>query len=423
MSTQRKTFKHVLSGTKQGSIDDFLHKQEQNVSLTVRTGPTIRLRRESKKTCYHSGRSGTLVGQRFAIIVTADADCLPRTLTNPLLVCENGLSTLTQAALDAFCQKYHIPDVVHPELPAPNQSIHYIPAGKIGVYTRFFEFSNFRIPLYQFLVDVLGYFCINLSQLFVIVAAKVDASVFPLYVPWHTKKTITRDPSLAADEFSAEAFPLLESTRGRVITLAGESEQGGQHDNVEDAEPHGLNEEGGSVVVRDQTEGSGRVTQDEEVNIVVDEDVEAAVVDKPKVQKKRRRAAGASGSNHPPKQVGVTAAATMPFITSSVTLTLERESGGQTDSVSGPNLPTRRLAERFVISSDSSHHSSTNVVDVEVTSIVRSSVPPPPVLTAVVATTTIVGATSVLVHELGTRPVHRSIFKDSDSPSTAEANV
>ncbi|GJR65750.1 hypothetical protein Tco_0011815 [Tanacetum coccineum] len=433
----------------------------------MRTGPTIRLRRESKKTCYHR-------------------------------------STLTQAVLDAFCQKYHIPDTVHPELPARNQSIHDSPAGKIGVYTRFFEFANFRIPLSQFLVDVLGYFCINLSQLSVIVAAKVDASVFPLSVLWHTKKTMTRDPSLAADEFSAEAryydldanvypifltdaeeemdlfafirhadptkvqigewqieegqVPLLESTRGRVIMLAGESEQGGQHDNVKDAEPHGLNEEGGSDVVRDQTEGSGRVAQDEEVNIVVDEDVKAAVVDKPKVQKKRRRAAGASGSDHPPKklredhdtssdvgastggkslaaiqelferstlnvEVGVTVAATMHFITSSVTLTLEREGGGKTDSVSGPNLPTRHLAERFVISSDSSHHSSTNVADVEVTSIVRSSVPPPPVLTAVVASTTIAGATSAPVHGSGTGPVYCSIFRDSASPSAAEAHA
>nr|GEY67952.1 adenine nucleotide alpha hydrolases-like superfamily protein [Tanacetum cinerariifolium] len=33
-------------------------------------------------------------------------------------------STLSQTALDAFGQKYHIPDAVHPELPTPNQSIH-----------------------------------------------------------------------------------------------------------------------------------------------------------------------------------------------------------------------------------------------------------------------------------------------------------
>ncbi|GKB95399.1 hypothetical protein Tco_0981536 [Tanacetum coccineum] len=67
----------------------------------------------------------------------------------------------------------------------------------------------------------------------------------------------------------------------------------------------------------------------------------------------------------------------MPFVTSSVTLTPEREGGGHTDSVFGPNLCTHHPAERFVISSDSSHHSSTNAADVEVTSIVRSPIPPP----------------------------------------------
>ncbi|GKB32215.1 hypothetical protein Tco_0871616 [Tanacetum coccineum] len=119
-------------------------------------------------------------------------------------------------------------------------------------------------------------------------------------------------------------------------------------------------------------------------------------------KKKRRRADGASGSDHPPKklredhdtsgdvgastgekslaviqelferstlnvEVGITAAATMPFVTYSVTLSLEH----------------------------SSHHSSTNVADAEVTSIVRSSVPPPPVLTAAVVTTAIVAEADV----------------------------
>ncbi|GJU52087.1 hypothetical protein Tco_1221642 [Tanacetum coccineum] len=204
-----------------------------------------------------------------AIIVTADADCLPRTLTNPLLVCENGLSTLTQTALDAFCQKYHILDGVHPKLPALNQSSHDSPAGKIGVYIRFFEFANFRIPLSQFLVDVLGYFRINLSQLSVIVAAKmsfskrsdsapvcytkpldslkhwndnffwVDAYVFPLSVLWHTKKTVTRDLSPTADKFSAEACDFLTTHQApfqkfseSFLCLVGTSHYYGLDDNV-----------------------------------------------------------------------------------------------------------------------------------------------------------------------------------------------
>ncbi|GKC89838.1 hypothetical protein Tco_1150487 [Tanacetum coccineum] len=83
-------------------------------------------------------------------------------------------SSLTQTDLDAFCEKYHIPDTVHPELPGSNQRIRNNLAGKIGVYIRFFDFANFLIPLSQFLVDVLAYFHINLSQLSVIAAAKVS---------------------------------------------------------------------------------------------------------------------------------------------------------------------------------------------------------------------------------------------------------
>ncbi|GKD73363.1 hypothetical protein Tco_1331645 [Tanacetum coccineum] len=49
-----------------------------------------------------------------------------------------------------------------------------MPTGKIGVYTRFFEFANFRLPLSTFLVDVLRYYRIHISQLSVIAAAKVS---------------------------------------------------------------------------------------------------------------------------------------------------------------------------------------------------------------------------------------------------------
>ncbi|GJT77270.1 hypothetical protein Tco_1043995 [Tanacetum coccineum] len=49
-----------------------------------------------------------------------------------------------------------------------------MPTRKIGVYIRFFEFANFRLPLSTFLVNVLRHYRINLSQLSVIAAAKVS---------------------------------------------------------------------------------------------------------------------------------------------------------------------------------------------------------------------------------------------------------
>ncbi|GJV44747.1 hypothetical protein Tco_1429283, partial [Tanacetum coccineum] len=457
-----------------------------------------------------SGRSGTLIG-----------------------------STLTQTALDAFCQKYQILDIVHLELPAPNQSIHDSPGGKISVYAWIFEFANFRIPLSQFLVDVLGHFRINLSQLSVIAAAKVsyfeilcrvhdyvptvgllcrfyvnsknkswmsfskrsdtapvcytkpldslkhwndsfflvDASIFPLFVPWHTKKTLVRDPPPTAVyryyEFDDDIYPvfltdddeemdlfafinhadptkvrigkkkieegqtlLLESTRGRVVLLVGVNEQGNQNDDVQDAGTHVVQDEGVNIVADEEV--GATVAEDGEVNIVADDEIQDVVADKPnKARKKRKAASGASSSSVPPKkireyhgtsggvgastagkslvtlqgllkqstlaaQVGVTTTTTMPFVTSSVTSTPEREGGEHTDSVSGPNLWTHHPAESFVISSDSSHHSSTNVADDEVTLIFRSSMPPPPIMTAAIATTAIAGVTSALVYGLGT---------------------
>ncbi|GJX48778.1 hypothetical protein Tco_0273968 [Tanacetum coccineum] len=83
-------------------------------------------------------------------------------------------SVLTQKGLDIFCHKFYIPEDVHPQLPSPNQMTHEMLVGKIGVYTRFFEYANFRLPLFTFLVNVLRHFRINLSQLSVIAAAKVS---------------------------------------------------------------------------------------------------------------------------------------------------------------------------------------------------------------------------------------------------------
>ncbi|GJU63362.1 hypothetical protein Tco_1245197 [Tanacetum coccineum] len=384
-----------------------------------------------------SGQSGTLVGKGSAVIVAVNADHLPRTLTSPLMACRNVLGyfriNLSQLSVIAAAK------VSHFEILCRVHS--YVLT--VGLFRRFYVNSKNKgwmsfskrpdtVPVcYTKPLDSLKHW--NDSFFW------VDAFVFPLSVPWHTKKTVKRGPSPTTNEFSAEAcdflathqapfhkfrnqmdlfafirhadptkvrigkrkikegqVSLLESTRGHVISLAGENEQGGQHDNVEDAEPHGVNEESGSAVVRDQTEGSGRVAQDEK------ELFERSTLN---------------------VEVGATAASIVPFVTSFVTLTPEREGSRHTDSISGPNLGTRHPAERFVISLNSSHHSSTNAEDAEVTSIVRSSVPPPPVLTAAVATTAIVGATFALVYESGIGPVHSSIFRDLASPNAAEADV
>ncbi|GJU04716.1 hypothetical protein Tco_1121146 [Tanacetum coccineum] len=206
---------------------------------------------------------------------------------------------------------------------------------------------------------------------------------------------------------------LLELTRGCVVPLDGVNEQGNQgegvHDaGVQDAGVYVVNEESGDDAVADQIEESDHVVQDEWANIVrVKGEILATVVDRAKGSKKKRKVVGgASGSSLPPKklrayygtsgagastggksvaalqgllerstlpvEVGVAEVATFPFITSFVSLTPEHEGGDRTDSVTRPNQRTQNPTERFVVLSHSSCHSSSNAVDAEVSSIVRS---------------------------------------------------
>ncbi|GJU43071.1 hypothetical protein Tco_1200337 [Tanacetum coccineum] len=83
-------------------------------------------------------------------------------------------SVLSQKDLDVFCRTYNIPARLKPELPGRDDTIKNSPAGKIGIYTRFIEFANFRILLSRFLLSVLQYYQINFSQLSVLGAAKVN---------------------------------------------------------------------------------------------------------------------------------------------------------------------------------------------------------------------------------------------------------
>ncbi|GKD45460.1 hypothetical protein Tco_1270105, partial [Tanacetum coccineum] len=81
---------------------------------------------------------------------------------------------LTQEHLDAICAKYFVPEEVHPQLPSPDATMHERPAGKVGMYTRFFDYANYRIPFSTFFVSVLTHFRIPFSQLSVFGSAKVS---------------------------------------------------------------------------------------------------------------------------------------------------------------------------------------------------------------------------------------------------------
>nr|GEX95523.1 hypothetical protein [Tanacetum cinerariifolium] len=88
---------------------------------------------------------------------------------------------------------------------------------------------------------------------------------------------------------------------------------------------------------------------------------------------------------------------TLPFVTYSVSATPEGEDKSPADSVPVPNLRTIGAPQRFVIFSDSSHHSGANIAEAECDSIIKSSAPSiATVMTVIAAIDT--GATATRAH-------------------------
>ncbi|GKD91928.1 hypothetical protein Tco_1371765, partial [Tanacetum coccineum] len=256
----------------------------------------------------------------------------------------------------------------------------------------------------------------------------------------------TPDPTkvkIAERERGEDERPLLETTVGRTVPLlpiaAARSE--GELDLSIDE----LFDEGGSG---DQTEHKDSASGGHGANIQpVCEAVETVVAEVVPVPQRRHRkrktvVADVGGPSYPAKkvredqgtasrptiggksisavqrliaeavlnvEVKVTAATTIPFVASSVSTTSEREGGDHTDSLAGLDLRSIEVAQRFVISFDSSHHSDTTITEAEVDSFARTSVP---IMTTATVTTSTADP-DVVVKENVVKP---SIFS-ADSTS------
>ncbi|GJW55583.1 hypothetical protein Tco_0099668 [Tanacetum coccineum] len=62
---------------------------------------------------------------------------------------EDSVSTISEEYLLEFTSEYGIPESLHHELPGPEEPIMEFPEGKVSVYTKFFEFSNYHIDLFN----------------------------------------------------------------------------------------------------------------------------------------------------------------------------------------------------------------------------------------------------------------------------------
>ncbi|GJW79486.1 hypothetical protein Tco_0143461 [Tanacetum coccineum] len=272
---------------------------------------------------------------------------------------------LTRKAFDAFCTKYHIPEEVHPVLPNQNDTMHERPAGKIGLYTRFFDYANFRLPLSSFLVDVLRHFHMDIFA-FIHTSDPTKVKI--------VERERNEDEPLLLQTLVGRTVPLLPIAPDRA-----ESKLEASVDKLFDESGSGNQTKQGGFVC------NGRGADIQLVSEAMDTVAEDVAHLQPRRQRKRKTmVVGAGEASHPPKKGE--AIPTLPFVTSSVSATPEREGGDHTDSVVGPNLRTISAPQRFVISSDSSHHSGANVAEAEVDSLVRSSVPLMTVVTTITST-------------------------------------
>ncbi|GJU82587.1 hypothetical protein Tco_1284952 [Tanacetum coccineum] len=258
-------------------------------------------------------------------------------------------------------------------------------------------------------------------------------------------------------EHAEEEARILVSTIGHVVSLLPVALY--RADSELEASVEKLFDESGGAGQGDFAADGGQETWAEIVAGVRFVDEENVVAEKPKRPRKKRQAAtDASGASHPPKKLrsdhgtssgaasagksptvlkkllassilnveyGVEAVATLPFVTSSISATPKHESGVPADSIIGLNLCTIGTSERFVISLDFSHHSSTNVPGAECNSLIRSAVVPP-VMTEAVITTHVASIPSATAPESGTKvitPVHASMFHDSESTGTVRPDV
>nr|GEZ58192.1 reverse transcriptase domain-containing protein [Tanacetum cinerariifolium] len=108
--------------------------------------------------------------------------------------------------------------------------------------------------------------------------------------------------------------------------------------------------------------------------------------------------------------ISVAVVPNLPMVTSLVSATPEHKSCAPADSITGLNVCTIGALKRFVISSDSSHHSSTHASEAEGDSFIRSDVVPP-VTTETVVTSH--AADIPPVPKMGvkvTSPVRASLF-------------
>ncbi|GJR91807.1 hypothetical protein Tco_0215818 [Tanacetum coccineum] len=140
---------------------------------------------------------GRLSGKGPRVIVSADVNILPQSVF------------VRGGAMGAAFK-----EEVHPQLSSSDATMHERPTGKVGMYTRFFDYANYRIPFSNLFVSVLTHFRILFSQLSVFGSAKnwndhffwVDEFVVPANARfgWFLGTNIVKDLAPTISEYNME---------------------------------------------------------------------------------------------------------------------------------------------------------------------------------------------------------------------------
>nr|GEV53138.1 transposase (putative), gypsy type [Tanacetum cinerariifolium] len=268
----------------------------------------------------------------------------------------------------------------------------------------------------------------------------VNASVFPLVVSWHSGQTLRKDLPPTPDEFSAEVCDFLADNPTpfrkfpeAFLCLVGISRHYTLDKNCYptfwDDKDEGGNATDVGVGNDDVNEGSDDATamKNTEQSVHVGDHGTSRDTSVITVEKYLTALQDLLDKSILAAEIGVTAATTVPFVTSSVTLTPEHEGGEDANSVSAANVRTKHPAGRFVISSDTPQNSNPIAADDKVSSVVRCTVPRsivsiPAVLTVAVATSVVAGTFISQPREVN-EPTRASIFADSTSAGNVDLDA
>ncbi|GJT34822.1 gypsy type transposase [Tanacetum coccineum] len=319
----------------------------------------------------------------------------PSSFAVPLSSCSitDIKSTVTLKALKNFCEAYHIPDEVHPQIPTPNQTTTPIHEMHMLVLIRRY------IQVLRFSQDNAVHLATSLLLLLQMDLFAFICTADPTKVRIGEKQRGEDEPKLLDTTVGAQSE--LDASVDRLF----DEEGGGNEEEHHDSDDGGQG--AGTLIVSEATE----VVAEDVIPLRSRQRKRKTIVDADELSHPARKLRDDHGAPGGPFVAGKSRSAvqrllaravlnaevrgepipTLPFVTSSVSATPEREDEHPADSVTGLNLQTICASQRFVISSDSSHHSGTNIAEAEVDYIAWSSAPIIATIvtaTAEVATTT-----------------------------------